>query len=453
MQPSMGSQATGAAMVTSSGFDWNNAAEQGIAGILGLVPEVGPLLSALVYIFWPQSKEDIWGEIEAQVEALIQKDLSQLVQTEVSASLQGLNNVLNDYLLALKDGTGDPTYISEKWNIANGDFLQQLPTFQMSGYQVLLLPLFAQFSNMHLSLLRDGVLGGAKWGWTPAILKQTQITLTSTIAAYAAYAQTTYQTGLTNVQSSTPGNNQQAQPFRAVNQYVRQMTLTVLDFMNMWQYFDVSKYPNGVSVYLNREIYSDPQGTCDDSGPIVLPSPPTAPISQISVWAWDRIDAVQLTYPAGGGPGGVTTTARMGDQGGGSNSPPHGGVFQVAANPVVTAGGLSGDIVNAMNFTFANGSSSGQLGGNYPGGGPFSYSYPNEILSSIHINGISNYYGSADCVVYGFKFRQSNQLSADTERLLYVTAPVVPSGTPEHSTVDQAARNSYWKHLATKAKH
>ena len=94
MQLSNGSQAARAAAAASSGFDWNNAAEQSIAGILGTVPEVGPLLGALVSIFWPQSG-DVWGEIEARVEALIQQQLSQLVQSEVTASLQGLNNNLN----------------------------------------------------------------------------------------------------------------------------------------------------------------------------------------------------------------------------------------------------------------------------------------------------------------------------------------------------------------------
>jgi hypothetical protein len=409
------------------------------------------LRQKLVYILWP-SQEDVWAEIEDQVEQLIQQDLSQLVQQEVSANLQGLNNNLNSYLLALKDGTGDPSYISEKWNVANGDFLQQLPTFQMNGYQLLLLPLFAQFANMHLSVLRDGVVGGSQWGWTPDIIAQTQADLTSTIASYTSYAQATYSSGLNSVKSSTKPNNNLAQPFRSVNAYIRQMTLTVLDFMNMWQYFDVSKYPNGATVYLDREIYTDPQGTCDNSGNIMLPSAPTQPISQISVWGWDRIDAVQLTYPAGGGPGGVTTTARMGDQNGGSNAPPHGGVFQVTNNPVVTAGGLSGDIINALVFTFADGTSSGDLGGNYPGGGPFSWSFPNEILSSIHINGVSSYYGSADCVVFGFKFTQPKSVNPPLDQLLYITSPVLPEGATPTSDSDVVVRESYWNHLALRTK-
>ena len=274
---------------------------------------------------------------------------------------------MNDYLTALQAGKGDPNYISEVWNTADGDFDQQLPTFQLSSYQLLLLPLFAQFANLNLTLLRDGVQNGASWGWTPAIIASNTQKLTSKITAYTQYAQQIYQQGYNNIVANTPYDNHNCQPFRAINNYVRQMTLSVYDFTWLWPYFDVTKYPKPVNVYLDREIYSDPVGTCDDSGPINLPSVPTQPISQITVWAWDRIDAAQVTYPAGGGPGGVTTTVRMGDQDGGSNVPPNGGVFTVSANnPVTIAAGFSGDILSAFTFTFKNGTSTGQTGNELP---------------------------------------------------------------------------------------
>src|SRR5687768_10489240 len=107
----------------------------------------------------------------------------------------------------------------------------------------------------------------------------------------------------------------------------------------------------------------------------------------------------------------------MGDQGGGSNAPPHGGVFNVASNPVTVAIGGSDDIVNFMYLTFANGASSGKLGGNYPGGSATTWSFPGEILSSMHINGISDFYGSADCIVFGFKYLATQQVNEDIKQL------------------------------------
>ncbi len=405
-------------------FDWSNAAEVTIATAFGLVPVVGTLLNALVYILWPASGDDIWGEIEQQVEQLIDQEIDQLVYEQVQNSLQGLQYNVNFYLEALQNSAGDPQVISDTWIAVSVDFLQQLPSFQAEEYQVLLLPLFGQFVNLHLSLLRDGVLNGTSWGWTPAFLTQIQTSLTSYIQSYTQYANQTYQQGYQNIVNTTQTNNHECQPFLSTNAFVRQMTLTVLDFVNLWPYFDPSVYSTPVTVYLSREIYSDPVGTCDDSGPINLPSPPSQPIDQLTVWAWDRIDAVQLTYPAGGGPGGVTQTARMGDQNGGSNQPPYGGTFSLATNAIVTAGGLSGDILNAFTFTFQDGTSTGQLGGNYPGGSSFSFSYPGEVLSSIHINGISSYYGSADCAVFGFKYSQAATPNLDGLRRLYVASPL-----------------------------
>ena len=397
-------------------FDWNNAAEVAIETALGEVPVVGSFLSALLQIFWPKSGEDIWS----QVEQLINQRFDQDTYEKVQASLSGLNNNMNDYLVALQVGKGDPNYISEVWNTADGDFNHQQPTFQLPGYELLLLPLFAQFANLNLTLLRDGVQNGASWGWTPAIIASNTQKLTSKITAYTQYAQQIYQEGYNNILANTPYDNHNCQPFRAVNNYVRQMTLSVYDFIWLWPYFDVTKYPKPVNIYLGREIYSDPVGTADDSGSINLPSVPTQPISQITVWGWDRIDAAQVSYPAGGGPGGVTTTARMGDQDGGSDAPPHGGVFNVSSNPVTVAAGFSGDILSAITFTFKNGTSTGQIANNYPEGGPFSFSYAGEILSRIHINGISNYYGSADCAVFGFKYERAQIANLDALRRLYI---------------------------------
>jgi delta endotoxin, N-terminal domain len=448
MELSRGPRATAGA---GDGFDWNNAAEQSIAGILGLVPDVGSILGALVYIFWPSDKTDIWSEIEAQVEQLIQQKLTQLVKDQVAAVLQGLNNNLRDYLVALKDGSGDPSYISEKWTVVNADFLQQLPTFQLDGYQTLLLPLFAQFANMHLSLLRDGVVGGNKWGWTQDILKQTRVDLTSATTAYFHYAQMTYSTGYNSVVSSTPADNHACQPFRSVNAYVRQMTLTVLDFMNMWQYLDVTKYPNGVTVLNTREIYSDPYGTCDESGNIVLPTPPTQPISEITVWGGDRITAVQLSYSPGGGPGGVTTTPRMGYPTGGSNTPPRGGVFQVANNnPIyaITGGGPDEYTIQWMTFGLCDGGHEGPFGGDAVFEWPvFECTIPNEILSSIHINGARSGWSSADCVVFGFKFQESRTFNSQLRRLLYEAVPFVPASLESNNVTDINARDTYWNDL------
>jgi hypothetical protein len=414
-------------------FDWNNALENEIAGGLGMVPEVGALLSALVYILWPKSQEDIWGEIKDQVEQLVDQKIANEVYQQVQEDLQGLQNVMGRYQQALQ--ANDPNDIRTEWDNSDDAFVNALPHFQEQQYAVQLLPLFAQFANLHLALLRDGVQFGASWGWNAETQANHAANLTSAIASYTKWAQTTYELGkaTTVVLAMTKdltGIQHKVEPFQSSNRYLRQMTLTVVDFMQMWKYFDATVYPNPVKVYLDREIYSDAFGTADDSGPLALPqTPPTQPVSSITVWGQDRIESVQLTYPAGGGPNGATTTPRMGFHDGtgqdGSNRPPRGGIFgNVANNPVTSVIVGAGDIVNFLSFTFKDGTGSGKLGGGYPGGGPNTVAYSDHLMSSLYVSGSSAYYQCADCMVVGFKYDPDRASATKAAcKAQYVAAP------------------------------
>ncbi|ROO87362.1 delta endotoxin-like protein [Actinocorallia herbida] len=387
------------------------------ATALGFVPEVGNLLSGIVYVFWAPSLTGIspWTQIVQQTAQLIDQRIEQEIYQSVEDTLNGLQNDLADYLQAVP--TQDYPVIADYWIAADAFFDHDMPSFQQSGYEVNLLPLFAQAANLHLVLLRDGVLFGQTWGWNGAQMQKVQQKLTKQIETYSDYANQYYKQGLQQITLDTLPDDHECEPFASVNRYVRQMTLGVTDLVAVWPYLDPSVYPTPVTPYLDREIYSDPIGTCDDSGPISIDpaQTPTEPITRIAVWGGDRIDAAQVTYPSGGGPGGITQTPRMGDSNGGSDQPPHGGVFDLTNSSQVTvAAGLGSQIPNAFSFTFADGSQTGELGGGYQEGEPFGFSYPGEIMSRLHINGISDFFGSADCAVFGFKFPSFGRLTALT---------------------------------------
>lgn len=399
-------------------IDYNNAALVIISTGLGQVPAVGFVLSALVEIFWPSSQQDVWAEIESKVEQLVDQKISDLVYRQVEESLTGLHNNLNEYLWAVQN-TRDKNLITQKFNIAHGHFIQELPHFQSKGYELLLLPLFTQFANLHLSLLRDGVLYGADWGWSEDIQLHQREQITQTIEQYTTYTNQVYTNALNDTKSKAPSNKYFTEPFNTINRFTREMTLTVLDFKTLWSYYDPTLYPAPVKIYLDREIYSDAVGTADDSGPIQLPSPPTKPITKIEVWSWNRIDACQVTYEQGGGPDGVTQTPRMGNKDGGAAN-----VFDLTKlGPVTGVKTQSGTILDAWWFTFSDGSTSIRLGGD-SGSYKNYFSYPDEILSSIKIMGVSNYFKSADCAVFGFKFKQETTIPEFAVlRTMYVASP------------------------------
>jgi len=406
-------------------IDYNNAARVIVETAVGEVPVVGVVLGAMVAIFWPDSGVDVWDEIKDQVEEVVDEKISQQVWQNVSNSLAGLNNVLDDYVHAVQTYKNDPQVISEKWNTANALFLHDLPSFQSAGYEVLLLPLFAQFANMHLSLLRDGGSGGGEWGWSSTVVDDVKHTLSRTVEQYGEYASAWYDQGYQQAVDTAPSNSKKTEPFNSVNGYVREMTLTVLDFSILWPLFDLETYPDGGTVNNDREIYSDVVGTADDTGVHMPQDPPTEPLTSVTVWGWDRIDAAKVDYPEGGGPDGQTSTGRMGNSNGGSKEPPHGGTFTVAEyGDIVEVKSLAGDVMTALWFGFEDGSMTYKLGGNYGGGQTTIWSYPDEILSSIKIMGVSRYYGSANAAVFGFKFKDPDgTLEPEMMRLAYVNDP------------------------------
>jgi hypothetical protein len=448
-------------------MDWNSAAEETIVAGLALVPDVGPILGGLVKIFWPSDNTDVWGQIKAKVEALVDQKLDETVYSQLQAKLAGLQNVVNDYLLVRNSGA-EPVDIRGQWRTTEDFFAEAEPEFQVKGYEVLLLPLFAQFANMHLSHLREGVQLGASWGMVENELERWQATLTSSIENYVIYANTTYGRGLAKTAESTKRNDHECQSFRALNRVRREMTLMVIDFAQLWPYFDPSLYPKPVRVVLEREIYTDPVGTCDNSGEIKIPTPPNQPMSQITVWGWDYVFGIEATYPTTDGPGGKTSTGVMGTRNG-IDKPPHGGSFDVSNNPIVTVSGAGGDIVNSLRFTFADGTQSGTLGGARPGGNPFVWGFDGEIVSSVWVNGVSEFYGTADSLVVGFKYAPTPRLAIDTFQRLYVANPleVAPEDMLKDAAIAgpegvdlaalaaregwQAARQAYWRALAASA--
>lgn len=412
-----------------SQFDWSNPARTVICTALDYVPYVAGILSELTQIFWPSSTENVWADIEDQVEALVDKQISQEVWSRVTATLDGLQAVLEHYLYAARHfATSDPDVVSEKWNAALAVFLYAGPSFKQNGYQFLLLPLYAQYTNLFLALLRDGALFGSQWGWSDDLVSTVKNDLSTAIAVHRQYVDMTYDQEYNHVSTHAPRNRWNTQPWNTVALFEIQCTLTILDFANLWKYFDVREYPQPVTPQLTRQILTPVLGEAIHG--LAMSSPPSAEITQITVWGHDRIDAVEVVYPEAGGPGNQTTTRRMGGPGG-TDQPPYGGSFAVADNPVVEVQVWSGFIVDEMKLVFADGSASTQMGSGYPGGNLTTWAFDGEILSSMFVPGMSRFYQSAEGIVLGFKYRNETPPAGDplTLRRMFVAAPSQP--TPE----------------------
>ena len=454
--------------VGDDSIDFNDTAKSVIETELGLVPKVGGILSGLVAIFWPSSpQQDVWDEIKFRAEYLINQRISDLVYQTVQEDLRGLKYATARYLHEVR--TGSPSDPRRQWLNTRNSFANALPHFQAQGYETLLLPTFAQLANMYLAILRDGVIKGQDWGRSSGEQQQDIADLKNAIDTFSTYATKTYQDYVASLSSSKKNDPSLIEPFNSVNSYTRSTTLWVLDFVTMWPYYDVTKYPQGAKVTLSREIYSDPYGEVFKGGRLALPQkPPTSFPTFISVYGWDYIYGVQLDYPANSGPDGVTETAFMGTENGPVNQPPRGGYFNTASsNPVVKYRVLAwDDVVNNMQFQFADGTTSSLLGSRAVDKGTDSdwQGFYGQALSSIYIHGLGNR-GGADCIVFGFMPWPSPAKTQNALRTIYITSPTERSaadfaqafptqGITSALITDElkAARQAYWTLIEERAK-
>ncbi len=412
----MSSSAPGSGLQLS--LNWNEIALKAITTGLGEIPEIGGILGDLFNAFWPASGPDVWSEIQQNVQNLINQSLTQAqyqeVQTKLGVASQnsGLVGVLNDYLGAVNPNPNqnngqDP---EQTWNSANVTFIAAQSAFQQTGAEVLLLPLFGPFANMHLSLLRDGVVRG----W----VKDSE--LHERIVSYTTWAQTYYQQGYTARQQSSTG-------FNDLNHYVQQMQFGVMNFAATWPYFDTTQYPPPVTIQIPGEVFYTISGSLGLSGGNYgYPSAnPDSPVTGIDVyWIQDLYDNYNLVQ------GTVVSY--------GSNQQPYSGILINGAvppinkpcnpdndyfcyfktpvavdpnNPIVSVSGVANKDGGTfcVSFGFQNGSSTAQIPdqSQTQQQDPISFNLAppqGYYLSSIWSPSTDLYYSSAPDLFVGFRF-------------------------------------------------
>ena len=418
----------------ATGIDWNYYAKTAVGFGLGQVPFVGGILSGLVGALWPTPEDSPWNKIKAQVSQFVEQKFDEYTYNTASGKLDDLRQNMVDYGQKVKDGS--LTEINSIWLATKEIFVNDLDAFTTPEYEVILLPLYTQYVNLYLALLRDPLIPtkqdptvrtGKTWGMTDQDILDTNSTLQHFISIANSHVQGAYITGRNNVVNNVQDDRMKVEPFKSTNAYDRTMTMLVLDYWDTWGYYDITTFPNGAvnpdgtPVHLfNREIYSDPignivNGTIPQPPGIVLPAPATQFPTRVTVWGGERIDAVQVFYDNGGGPGGVTATPRMGDKNGGSAQSPQGGTVAVSPDlPIiqafVTHEGAATDGEHAITTLQFNsvGKNANSLSPVF-GGVPGQYQsdgigYTGYALSSIYIHGSTLSYPntSADCIIFGF---------------------------------------------------
>jgi hypothetical protein len=246
-----------------------NIFRAGVLFGLGKVPVAGPLISAIAAILWPMSGPSLWDQIKDQVEKMIDQKIDQAVYQIVKNFLDGLGLNLKSYISSLR--TGDPSIISQNFVACHQIFTNEGPQFTSEGRQEQLLPLFAIFALLHISLLRDAVLNAKAMGWNQQVTDYyTKVTIDK-IKEYGDYIDGVYEKERVRTFNradqlpegySTPYTHK----FFVKNEFLRKMQFAVLDTRELFPYLDPIKYPTEYTVQIDRVVYSWPVGSAKCQG-------------------------------------------------------------------------------------------------------------------------------------------------------------------------------------------
>nr|AHH35153.1 cry2Al1 protein [Bacillus thuringiensis] len=202
-----------------------------------LLKKVGSLigkriLSELWGIIFPSGSTNLMQDILRETEQFLNQRLNTDTLARVNAELIGLqanirefNQQVDNFLNPTQNPV--PLSITSSVNTMQQLFLNRLPQFQIQGYQLLLLPLFAQAANMHLSFIRDVILNADEWGISAATLRTYRDYLKNYTRDYSNYCINTYQ-------AAFRGLNTRLHDMLEFRTY---MFLNVFEYVSLWSLF------------------------------------------------------------------------------------------------------------------------------------------------------------------------------------------------------------------------
>ncbi|MEK4787889.1 insecticidal delta-endotoxin Cry8Ea1 family protein [Bacillus sp. FSL K6-0073] len=158
---------------------------------------------------------------------------------------------LEDWLENRND-TRARSVVSNQFLALDLDFVSSIPSFAVSGQEVLLLAVYAQTVNLHLLLLRDASIFGEEWGFTPSEISRFYNRQLQLTAEYSDYCVNWYKIGLDKLKGTT------SKSWLNYHQFRREMTLLVLDLVALFPNYDTHMYPIETTAQLTRDVYTDP---------------------------------------------------------------------------------------------------------------------------------------------------------------------------------------------------
>lgn len=228
----------------------------------GFVPVAGPVLSVLTQVLgllWPSGQDITWENLMKRGEELFKQTVEESIKYQAEQELIKSQSMVTFYQVALDDWINTPGRITaESMRDTFRNAIQQLDAqmsaFKKSGYEVPLLPTYAQAANLNVIVLKDITIFGEQWGFEQSDIDYYYKLFLNSITNHTDYVSKWYQEGLNRLPKLSSTD------WIAYNRFRREMTLMALDIIALFPTYDAFLYPMETKTELTRELYMDPEG-------------------------------------------------------------------------------------------------------------------------------------------------------------------------------------------------
>ncbi|EOP90055.1 pesticidal crystal protein cry27Aa [Bacillus cereus HuB4-4] len=226
----------------------------------GVIAAGAAILAGTLPLLWPadpKSEDNTFNEIMNATEALLNTKISDFVRQTADTKITSLQSLMFYYNNALDNWKKNPNdsaainTVSTRFQIVNAFFVEAMPALSMPGYELAQLGAYAQAANLHLLLLRDGILYADKWNlakeaaYKPGDLHYQEFL--NYRNQYINHCSAWFNEGL--IEANSKGNGLV---------YQRTMTILVLDLIAMFSTYDPRLYTMPIKTeILTRTIYTD----------------------------------------------------------------------------------------------------------------------------------------------------------------------------------------------------
>eukprot|EP01133_Synstelium_polycarpum_P001351 gene1351-1545_t len=245
---------------------------------LNFVPTYGPILAGVTDIFLSfiidyNSEDNTMARYRKMLNDLVDTNITLYDNAVIKAQYAGCAQSYHNFMLCLANFNNAPidTPAAEMvrikelvritfQNLENDIGCKYIYTARKVGNQVEELMMFGLFATSHLTLLREVMMNGEKWGFDPKTVTIYRKKFYKHIIEYRDYAIVTYEKGYAAISAKTVLNV--GFLYNNLNEYRNMMITSVFDMVNIWFMFDPAIYANvGITHERVRYLFSKIYGT------------------------------------------------------------------------------------------------------------------------------------------------------------------------------------------------